>query len=238
MLQTLFHIPSAIGGIPVFGLGLLFAVWAVLCAGALAWLVRRQGFNAETRGYLPVMLVLGAVIVWVLPVLCDARGLPIRGYGMMILIAVVSSLGLAVWRARRAGVDPEMIFALAFWMILPGIVGARLVYVTEYWTRQYWPAYTDYLHEHPTEHLGAVMHLLGTVINVTSGGLVVYGALIGAVVGFLAFRWKYRIPILATADIIAPSLVLRAICRGRSSFRGTAPPRFTRFRTAKRRSSV
>ncbi len=133
MLQTLFYIPCELFGLPVFGFGLLLAVWAVASVALLAWLVRRQGFNADTRSYAQVLAVLGAAIAWVLPLLCEPRGLPIRGYGMMMLLAVLSGMGLAVYRARRVGVDPEMIFALAFWMILPGIVGARAVYVTEYW---------------------------------------------------------------------------------------------------------
>lgn len=124
MRQTLFSIPCELFGLPVFGFGLLLAVWAVACAGLLAWLVRRQGFNADTRSHLLVMAVLGAAIAWVLPLLCEPPGLPIRGYGMMMLLAVLSGMGLAVYRARRAGVDPEMIFVLAFWMILPGIFGA------------------------------------------------------------------------------------------------------------------
>ena len=121
-------------GLPVFGFGLLLAVWAVASAALLAWLVRRQGFNADTRSYAQVLAVLGVAIAWVLPLLCEPRGLPIRGYGMMMLLAVLSGMGLAVYRARRVGVDPEMIFALAFWMIVPGILGARAVYVCEYWS--------------------------------------------------------------------------------------------------------
>ena len=110
-------------------------MWAVASAALLAWLVRRQGFNADTLSYVQVLAVLGVAIAWVLPLLCEPRGLPIRGYGMMMLLAVLSGMGLAAYRARRVGVDPEMIFALAFWMIVPGIVGARAVYVSEYWFR-------------------------------------------------------------------------------------------------------
>ena len=141
MLQTVLYIPCELLGLPVFGFGLLLAVWAVASALLLAWLVRRQGFNADTTSYAQVLAVLGAIIAWVLPLLCESRGLPIRGYGMMMLLAVLSGMGLAVYRARRVGVDPEMIFALAFWMILPGILGARAVYVCEYWFRDFWPEY-------------------------------------------------------------------------------------------------
>jgi phosphatidylglycerol:prolipoprotein diacylglycerol transferase len=50
--------------------------------------------------------------------------------------------------------------------------------------------------------------LLGAVVNVANGGLVVFGALLGGVMGLVAFRLKYRVPLLATADLMAPSLIL------------------------------
>ncbi len=198
MLQTLFHIPCELFGLPVFGFGILLAVWAVGSAAWLAWLVRRQGFNADTGSIAQVLAVLGAAIAFVLPWLCDARGLPIRGYGTMMLLAVLSGLCLATYRARRAGVDPEMIFALAFWMILPGIVGARAVYVTEYWSQQYWPIYAE----------KGLKALIFAIVNVPGGGLVVFGAFFGGMFGLGLFWWRHRVPLLATADLIAPSLLL------------------------------
>ncbi|MEN6451218.1 MAG: prolipoprotein diacylglyceryl transferase family protein [Thermoguttaceae bacterium] len=200
MLQTLFHIPANIAGYPVFGFGLLLAVWAVASVGLLAFLTWRQGFNADTRGYLPILLLLGAIIAWLLPAICDAEGLAIHGYGVMILLAVVAAASLAAWRARRLGLDPEMIFALAFWMLVPGILGARAFYVIEYWQRSYWPAYAG-----PDGSLGK---LLGEVVNVSKGGLVVYGAFFGGVAGILLFVRKHRLPLLAVCDLIAPSMML------------------------------
>jgi phosphatidylglycerol:prolipoprotein diacylglycerol transferase len=198
VLQTLFYIPAQVAGMPVFGFGLLLAAWAAFALGLLTWLVRRQGFNADTLGYLPLLLIVAGAILWVLPAISEPRGLPIRGYGVMILLAVTSGTGLAVWRARRVGVNPEMILSLAFWMILPAIVGARVFYVTEYWSEQYWPIY-------PEKGLAA---LIVAVLNVANGGLVIYGGFFGGVVGLLAFFRKYRVPLLATADLVAPSLML------------------------------
>jgi phosphatidylglycerol:prolipoprotein diacylglycerol transferase len=43
---------------------------------------------------------------------------------------------------------------------------------------------------------------------VAGGGLVVYGAFFGGVIGLVAFWRKYRIPLLATADLMVPSLAL------------------------------
>jgi len=197
MLQTLFYIPFELFGLPVFGFGILLAVWAVAGAALLTCLVRRHGFDAETRSYAEVLAALGAIIAWVLPMLCESRGLPVRGYGTMMLLAVLSGMGLAVYRARRAAVDPEIIYALAFWMILPGILGARTVYVCEYWARDFWPEYRN--------GIGA---LLWAIVNVPKGGLVVYGAFFGAMLGLGLFCRRHRLPVLALTDLIAPSMLL------------------------------
>ncbi len=164
----------------MFGFGLLLAVWAVASVAMLAWLAWRQGFNADTWGYVPILLLIGAIICWVLPALCEPQGLPIRGYGVMMLLAVIAGTSLAAWRAKRVGLDPDLIFSLAFWMLVPGIIGARAFYVIEYWQDQYWPAYTE-----SRRRLAA---LLAEIVNVAKGGLVVYGAFFGGVAGPAAVR--------------------------------------------------
>jgi phosphatidylglycerol---prolipoprotein diacylglyceryl transferase len=206
MLQTLFHIPAQVAGYPVFGFGLLLAVWAVASVVTLAVLVRRQGFNADTRGYVWILLVIGAIIAWLLPAISErtpdgARlGPPIRGYGVMMLLAVVAGTLLAVWRGRRRGLDPDLIFSLVLWMIVPGIVGARAFYVIEYWDDTYVKLYTG-------PH-GSLAALLAGVLNVTEGGLVVYGSFFGGVLGILLFIRKHRLPLLALCDLMAPAMLL------------------------------
>jgi phosphatidylglycerol---prolipoprotein diacylglyceryl transferase len=206
MCRTLFHIPPEIAGYQVFGLGLLLALWAVASIITLAVLVRRQGFNADTLGYVPILLVIGAIIVWVLPAIRDESpdgtplGLPIRGYGLMMLLAVVSGTLLAAWRAKRVGIDPDLLFMLIFWMLIPGIIGARAFHVIEYWRLDYWPKYAA-----PGGSLAA---LLGEIVNVAQGGLVVYGSFFGGVLGILLFVRKYRMPLLALCDLIAPAMLL------------------------------
>ena len=49
--------------------------------------------------------------------------------------------------------------------------------------------------------------LIFAVINVAAGGLVVYGAFFGAMLGLGLFWWRHRVPLLATADLIAPSML-------------------------------
>lgn len=198
MYQTLFHIPREVSGLPLFGAGVLLAAWAVFSVGLLLWLAWRQGWTADTRSYVPLLLLVGAAIWLLLPALCDEHGLPIRSYGVMLLVAVVSGVALAVRRAVRAGLDPDVILGLAFWMFIPGIIGARTFYVIEYWE--------NFLR--PTPDAPCLGATLGAIINVSEGGLVVYGSLIGGLPGLLLYARKHRLPLLALGDLIAPSMVL------------------------------
>jgi phosphatidylglycerol---prolipoprotein diacylglyceryl transferase len=206
MLRTVVLIPAEIAGCPVFGFGLLLALWAVASVAALVWLARRQGFNADTWGYVPILLLTGAIIAWILPAIGEKTpegalvGIPIRGYGSMMLLAVVAGMLLAVRRAKRIGFNVDLLFTLIFWMIVPGIIGARAFYVIEYWDEYCKKFYTS-----PGGDIGA---LLGSILNVTQGGLVVYGSFFGGVLGLLLFVRKYRIPLLAICDLVAPSMLL------------------------------
>ncbi|MFC1759736.1 prolipoprotein diacylglyceryl transferase family protein, partial [Planctomycetota bacterium] len=105
-----------------------------------------------------------------------------------------SGIGLALYRTSRLGIPSEIIFGLAFAMFVPGILGARLFYVIQYWDEIYVPGNT-----------GAT---LGGIVNLVKGGLVVYGSLIGGMSGFAYFMWKHKLPALAIADLIAPSMAL------------------------------
>lgn len=194
MRQTLFYIPNEeIAGLPVFGRGWLLLVWAIFSIGLLIWLIRKQESSAEAWGYVPLLALVGAAIWFLVPRLCEPEGLPIRGYGVMLLVAVASAVTLAAWRARRLGVDPELVFTLSFWLFVPGILGARVYYVVAHWA--------EFQKATPGETFSAIL-------NVTQGGLVVYGSVIGGVLGLVAFVYKYKMPPLATFDLMTPSLLL------------------------------
>jgi phosphatidylglycerol---prolipoprotein diacylglyceryl transferase len=198
MHPILFHIPSEIFGLPLFGWGLLAALWGAFSLGLLIYVARKQGWTADTWLYLPSLAVVAAVLIWVLPAICDSGGLPIRGYGVMVLCGVLSGTALGVHRARRAGLSPDLMISLAFWTILPGIVAARLFYVVEYWQLDYLPAFNH----------GGIPALLVAIANLSQGGLVIYGGLLGAMVGLLGIIRANRLPLLAILDMIAPSMML------------------------------
>lgn len=195
MHQTLFFIPEHIAGMPVFGWGLLLAVWAAGTVGLLAWSAWRHGLRSGETGQYVVLLVLLGLVIWqVMPrIVIPGLGLPIRSYGVMLLLAILAGTGLSVWRGRQRGWDSETVATLCFWGVVCGIVGARTFYVVEYWS--------DF--QRPT-----LAGTLGAIANITQGGIVVYGALLGGLVGFGAYAWKHRLPLLATFDVLAPGMLL------------------------------
>jgi phosphatidylglycerol:prolipoprotein diacylglycerol transferase len=193
MRQTLFYIPTEVGGWPLLGFGLLLAAWAVFSVGLLVYLVRKQGWNADTRGYLPLLAVAGVVIRWGLPAIAEPAGLPVRGYGVMLVLALVAAHALAIYRAKRRGLDPEIVISLGVWLVVCGIAGARLFYIVEY------PE--QYFHGTPAETLGAI-------VNLAQGGLVVYGSIFGGGAALAVFAWRHKLPGLALADLAVPSVAL------------------------------
>ena len=201
MRQTLFHITDQIADIPVFGVGLLLILWAVFSVGLIVWLVRRQGFTADTFSYLPVIAIVAVALIFVLPNLVEpGQGLPIRSYGVMTMLGIVAGVSMAIRRAPAAGIAPEAVYSFAVWLCVAGFAGARLFHVIEYWKDSY---------RHPVgDGPLDLSDTLIAIINIPKGGLVVYGSFIG---GMLAFAWfvrKHKLPALAFADLLAPSMVL------------------------------
>jgi len=195
MYQTLFVIPRQVAGVDVFGFGWLLAIWAAVSLVQLAWSLWRRGWSAEARSQLGVSLMVGLALAFLLPSLLDPEldGLAIRGYGTMLLLAVLAGVGLSVYRASRVGLDPEVILSLGTWFFIWGIVGARLFYVIQFWAK----------FERPT-----VAETIFAILNLTQGGLVVYGALLAGGAALLVFIYKHRLPGLALSDLIAPGVVL------------------------------
>jgi phosphatidylglycerol:prolipoprotein diacylglycerol transferase len=192
MCSELFRIPYSWGGVPIFGYGVLLAIWAVASALTLISLVRRHGWGGETWGTIPMLVLLGAAIIGMPRLFPD--GFPIRGYGVMLLLGISASVGAAMVRARQVGLNPELILSGAIWLVVSGIVGARLFYVIEYWGVRF--------------GRGSLRDTIFDILNFPEGGLVIYGGFIGAAIGVLYFTRKHRLPFLALADLAAPSLMI------------------------------
>ncbi|GIW94606.1 MAG: prolipoprotein diacylglyceryl transferase [Pirellulaceae bacterium] len=199
MYPTLFRIPHQIGPLPVFGWGWALVAWAVYVVLGLGVTLIRGRRPSEVWGQIPFALLVAAVLVWVFPALEETGstgqpiGLAIRSYGVMLLLAMVAAVGLAYLRARQVGLNPEIILSLAIWLFVGGIAGARAFYVIEYWD--------EFQRE-------TIWQTVAAIAKFTEGGLVVYGAVLGGLSAGAIFVRRHNLPILAMADLIAPSLAV------------------------------
>jgi phosphatidylglycerol---prolipoprotein diacylglyceryl transferase len=199
--STLFYIPHAdpFWNIPVFGFGWLLMALALVAASVISWRVRRHGWSATALADLPMLLVLAALIAWVAPRLEQLAaqgpplGVPIRAYGVMVLLGILAGVALSVAQGRRMGIHPDTMFSICFWIIVGGFLGARTFYVCEFWQQFARPSWRE---------------TIGRIVNLTDGGLVVYGSFIGATVACVAYLLKRRLPLLALADLLAPGLMI------------------------------
>ena len=199
MRSTLFHIPTQLGtgtaAVPLAGWGLLLLAWAVLGGAGFAWAAWRHGLRQAAALLGLPLAALGALVAWGLPALDDGAGVPVRGYGVMLLAAAAAGTALSVVRGRRVGIEADAILALATEVFLWGLVGARLFYVLEYRDRFFASG----------RGLG---ESLGDVLNIAGGGLVVFGALPTAAVATWWFARRRGVPLLRLADCIAPGLLV------------------------------
>lgn len=199
MLTTLFHIPSRItwstGSLPLFGFGVLLAVIVVAGAMFLSTTAARQGWRTAASLLGGPLLVAAVLVAFVLPALDDGEGVPIRGYGVMLLVAAAAGIWLSVARGHRMGFDADTILALGMEIFVAGIVGARLFYVIEY-SQTFFP---------PGRPL---REGLLDAINIPAGGLVVFGSLPAAGLAAWWFAKRRELPLLRLADCIAPGMLV------------------------------
>lgn len=197
MRQTLFFVSfdaeiplGPLGSAPVFGFGLLLALWAICGAALLLFRYR------ETKSFVPssygasVWLVVAGLII-IAPYQQQIAGFPIFGYGFMLFLGFVAATALASYRADQQGLPEGAIWDLTFWLFVCGIGGARLWYVIQYSHRYFGPGKSPL-----------------NLINLPDGGLVFYGGLVGGVVAMVVYCRVKNIPLLKLGDIAITSVFI------------------------------
>ena len=199
-------------GVPVVG------VWALLLAFGLyavvsLWFARRADRAAAAAGdadanevgtqRLVVAGGLGLIAslpLWVggfLPE--DFRGVPVFGYGVMIFCGFVAGGLTGLRRAQRAGLPAGIVYDLTFWAFAAGIAGARLNYLLRFHDRVFAAPDGGSL------GLGACVM---RAVNLSDGGLVLLGGVIGAAVAFVVVCRRWGVGTLKMADVAIPSCFL------------------------------
>ncbi len=119
-------------------------------------------------------------------------------YGIILMTGAVAGAWLANQEAVRRGHDGEIIWDMLIWLIVGGIIGARLWHVfTPSPSLIAQGIDTHYYLTHPLD-----------MINLRRGGLGIPGAVIGGLITMYFFCKKRKLNLMEWIDISVPGLAL------------------------------
>lgn len=110
----------------------------------------------------------------------DIFGFRIAFYGMIIGIGMLAGWLIAEWMARRTGQKPEIYLDFALIAIIVSVICARLYYVIFAW---------DEFQDNPLQ-----------IFNLRTGGLAIYGGIIGAIVTAVIYTRIKKYPLWLLMD--------------------------------------
>ncbi len=113
---------------------------------------------------------------------------PIGWHGVMMVTGIIVAILLAGRIAVKEGISPQEVYTSALWIVLLGLIGARLTHVIDEF-------------DHYSQHLGQIF-------AIWEGGMGWYGGLLGGIVGGVAYAKFARIPLGKFADTLALAVFL------------------------------
>src|SRR5271157_4585461 len=119
-------------------------------------------------------------------------------YGILITVGVIAASLLARALAERRGQNPDYLWDMLFWVVVAGIVGARIWHVlTPPPSMVAQGITTQYYLTHPLD-----------MIDIRKGGLGIPGAVIGGVLAMWVYTRRRKLSLITWLDITAPGLAL------------------------------
>ena len=111
----------------------------------------------------------------------------IYAYGLMIAIGILSAYLTVEYRAKRKGMEYELVFNLTVWCALGGILGAKLLYLIT--------------------QIPAIISDPKVLLDINEG-FVVYGGIIGGIFAGYLFCRRHKLKFLTYFDLVMPSIAL------------------------------
>ncbi|MHB8627181.1 MAG: prolipoprotein diacylglyceryl transferase [Aggregatilineales bacterium] len=119
----------------------------------------------------------------------------IHFYALLLLTGLIVGAWITARRARERGFDPDHVWNAILWAAIPGLIGARLYHVLTPTPGS--GLSTDYYFQHPEQ-----------ILAIWNGGLGIYGAVAGGLLGIWLYARKHKQPLLPWLDLAVPGLAL------------------------------
>ncbi len=122
----------------------------------------------------------------------------IHFYGVIIMLGAIMAAWLATVEAKRRGHNPDVVWDVMPWLLIAGIIGARIWHIlTPPASMVELGITTQYYLTHPLD-----------AINIRAGGLGIPGAVMGGALALWLYTRKKKLSFASWVDIIAPGLAL------------------------------
>lgn len=122
------------------------------------------------------------------PILFSLGRVHIFSYGVLVALGVLSTVFLFRANCKQISVNPETVVDLIITTVISGFTGARIAYILQYW---------NYFKAAPLD-----------MLKLWEGGIILYGGLIGGVIGFSIFIRLRRLPFLPLLDLFVIGMAL------------------------------
>jgi len=114
--------------------------------------------------------------------------LTLHTYGVLLAIAFLAGLFVASRQAKREGLDAGRVTDMAVWVLIAGLVGAKVLLVALDWR---------HFARQPRE-----------IFSIFQSGGVFYGGLVGGLLVAWWYARHFALPGWRTADVLAPGVIL------------------------------
>ena len=130
------------------------------------------------------------------PAFLQIGNFTIAWYGVLITLGIVAGVWVGTRMARERGLNVDLFNDMILWMIVWGLVGARLVFVATSWNQ--------------FENIPFPRVLLD-IVNLRQGGISIHGGLIGGILVMLYYARRKGMDFYRYADLCVPGVAFGII---------------------------
>lgn len=139
------------------------------------------------------------------PVILQIGTVSIHSFGVFVALGFAAGIWWSVREGGRIGLPRERVLDLTFWLLVSGVIGARLLFVAINW-QDFFVHTAAQIEEHG--NATGILRGLLEAAAVWKGGIVWYGGLLAAFAVGVWYMRRTNLPVWKTSDAVAPGVML------------------------------